>query len=400
MGCCLSSHLIIIWMPRGNPSLEKKAHAAKLALYKAIARSCAPLKAFDHSALFASDPSTFGHPNTALRKTTQDAVYYLRKSTPERAQAAIEKFIAMNKTGNNDLWGGASDFPPVAADANQISNNNKNDEEDLAQGLGILSIGGDACAKQSVSPLSVCGAHPGSSVAARSTPADAFRQAQSPVALFLASPPAPVQIIHETLTSGSGLGTLESPWVILVDTEHPERNREFDITFVESIKLDMKLRKGFHIRRSVTPLNQNEWEAWIPLNLPDGLTAALGRCVMIKGPSRDYWLREEKHYHCVVFCKATEVAHGATQMEIENDPTGARAWHHWLLVFPPGIQLDNKIFSSDKSKIQKKKIAMKETAGTRVILGMGLYWLVATKFGRDFGKAQDAPVNYDDQYNW
>ena len=87
-------------------------------------------------------------------------------------------------------------------------------------------------------------------------------------------------------------GLLENPWILEVNIQRAEANRDFDIEHVQGIDQDdIYVRNGFHIRRMVAADDHDDWTATIPTNYEPQYAK---RIIMVKGPSRDYWLRITK----------------------------------------------------------------------------------------------------------
>jgi hypothetical protein len=61
-------------------------------------------------------------------------------------------------------------------------------------------------------------------------------------------------------------GTLEYPFIHIVNMEYPERNRGFDIVLVNDIEHQGYTRDGFHIRKAVAVMDSTRREAFVPYN--------------------------------------------------------------------------------------------------------------------------------------
>ena len=206
---------------------------------------------------------------------------------------------------------------------------------------------------------------------------------------------APVPALKE-----GGSGVIKDPWIVEVNINNPKRTRKFDVVFVTGIKENGKIHNGFHIRKIIAIADVNEWEASIPLGLPGLLRGIEGRCVMVKGPSRPIWFRDQGLYHRSLFCAATADVHSATQLKIESNPTQCRGKSYWILMFPEGTLLDNNIFSGNYRAVKQNVVPMKMKAGNKDALAMGIYWLVANAGGRRVKAAKKADANLDDMYNF
>ena len=225
------------------------------------------------------------------------------------------------------------------------------------------------------------------------TPATKFRRAQSPISRINLPPGSGrgsgIQASQkgDNLKGYDGLGTIDSPWIIYVDTNHPKRNREFNITFVEGIKDRNHIHNAFHICKIIPFLDQDMWKATIPETLPSDLALFYHRSILITGASRNFWFRTNEHYHLGNFCKATATAHSATQVEIDGDVSKARESAHWLLLFPENVVLDNSVFSSG-TKLNTEYVHMKD----QVLTGTAVYFQIAVQGGRQVEKAKKTKI--------
>ena len=195
-------------------------------------------------------------------------------------------------------------------------------------------------------------------------------------------------------------GTVKNPWVIPICLDKmAERHREFDVQFVENINQDgFFTRSGFHIRRPVACPDMNDWEADIPTDDYDEMWR--GRLIRFRGPAQDFWIRDTERYHAgigresKIKCDATFNAHSATEVAIEESKEHWRASAYWIMVFPPGVQLENKIFSLDDNIVPVTKNPLKlkkdhpENLFNKEILAMTLFWRIALKGGKKIGGKQ------------
>jgi hypothetical protein len=192
-------------------------------------------------------------------------------------------------------------------------------------------------------------------------------------------------------------GLLENPWILEVNIQRAEANRDFDIEHVQNIDQDdTYVRNGFHIRRMVAAEDHDDWTATIPTNYEPQYAK---RIILVKGPSRDYWQRCTHKYHQDghVRCEATKKAHSATEIAIEEDP--GRQWTYYLLVFPPSIQLYNLIFSRDEEVVPLGRNPMKSKAADnhfkKDMRAMVLFWKIAIKGGKKVGKGSKKKTKAD-----
>jgi hypothetical protein len=169
-------------------------------------------------------------------------------------------------------------------------------------------------------------------------------------------------------------GSKTNPSVTIVDVNHPERNQEFDIDFMEQMKHGDNVRKGYHIRVNAGVMDVDLWEA--RMYQGEGYD---NRAILVEGPSRTFWMNKIKSYHQKAWCGLTKDAHIATFNNITNNDD--RQVAYWLLVFPETVTLDNVIFSGNPVNIESGSIGLKEeidglTFGTSIV-----FWKIAQRFG-------------------
>jgi hypothetical protein len=183
-------------------------------------------------------------------------------------------------------------------------------------------------------------------------------------------------------------GRLNSPWIIQVNLTNPEANRDFDVQFVPGIDTDKCFsRDGFFICRSIAAPDFKLWSA----SIPQGYNPEYAkRIILFKGPSQDFWRRTTERFHGTgkVDCTATKNAHSATEIAIEKNEERQTAFY--LMCFPPGVILENQIFSRDEEDVPTNKNPMKSTAKQNMfekdLRAMVLYWKIAVKGGVKIGK--------------
>ena len=176
-------------------------------------------------------------------------------------------------------------------------------------------------------------------------------------------------------------GTLEYPFIHIVNMEHPERNRGFDIVLVNDIEHQGYTRDGFHIRKAVAVMDSTQWGAFVPYNKFPTLAH---RALTFVGPSQDYWHRNTTLYHeDNVNCKQTQKKHSTTQKAIKNNPL--RQLEHTLMVFGEGVQFENHIFSNDAKKVavvSNEMCTSIDNGGEELELdGISLFWRIAIAGG-------------------
>ena len=170
-------------------------------------------------------------------------------------------------------------------------------------------------------------------------------------------------------------GSVLNPHVIEVNVNYPERHRDgFEVYQVNNVYHRGSDYKTFHIRKSVSLPQLTDWEAWIP----DGFDAYRGRAIMVKGPSQDHFHQDPDLYNHQN--SETKKAHMKLTIAIEEDDN--RKWTHYLLVFPPGTVLDNRVFQGDNTKkVATQYVPLQEEdeypiVDTRLI-GASVYFTIA-----------------------
>jgi hypothetical protein len=135
-----------------------------------------------------------------------------------------------------------------------------------------------------------------------------------------------------------------------VNQECRERNHGFDIVIVSEIEHGGHTGNAFHIWKTISVGNTDDWEAFF---LPGARFPTLADCaVMARGPSQDLFIKNTEKYHedkHNIDCTPTKKNHLATKQAIKDNPS--RQLEHTLLIFKKGIKLENHIFSDDADYI-------------------------------------------------
>lgn len=159
-------------------------------------------------------------------------------------------------------------------------------------------------------------------------------------------------------------GTKIYPYITLVDTKFPERNGGmfgFDISFVSDIQHNNFKRQAFKIRANTTPMDYEAYKMTIPFE--NEYAQFAGRCVLLKGPSRVFWHRENDIFENTTnqhLDDATKSAFQRDTFQINNDETRQHAYR--LFIFPIGTFLDNNIFSGASNQVSVVRIPLKLNA--------------------------------------
>lgn len=413
-----------------NPSkpTKEQLQLAKRTLYATLRETEEPIQRFDLSRLLAANPVVLGHKNTPLRKSTQKLFYYLAQKREEDARRAINKFMdgstvppksisATSRTGDSPRALLEDDEQTKKPKSTKTAASSKKSSKYFRRGSASSSsssssgssLSGSASSipsrivsRNKSTTLHLAGYHTAvqdlsravASVSINQTPtvssrpADPYTVLNSPVLLFNSPRTARQPTVRQSTMSvdsdiptDNGRGTYENPWIVPVDTEEPERTRDFEVVYVNQIRVQNHQRAAFHIRKMIEVDDRGLWEATIPFELSQENTKFRNRCVLVRGPSRPSWFRTNDQYHRAVTCQATADAHAALQLEIEADDS-RRGISYWLIVFPPSILLDNRIISGDPEKVNMATIPMKKDIGNTEIKAMAASWVVAVQGGR------------------
>lgn len=140
-------------------------------------------------------------------------------------------------------------------------------------------------------------------------------------------------------------GSKSNPYILHVDSNYPERNREFDIHHMDTIEHGDFHRSGYNIRVKTYITDVPFWSAQMQNGIPDHED----RAILVKGPSRDATHDLIDEYHRKLDCAHTKDAHSKTSIAISQAPE--RQVSYWLLLFKEGVKLDNVVFSGDNQLV-------------------------------------------------
>ena len=213
-------------------------------------------------------------------------------------------------------------------------------------------------------------------------------------------------------------GTKSHPYITFADPSYPERNFPFEITSIEGVAHNNFEYRGFHIRLCIALPDIHEYKAFIPSSKEyPKLAPLIGRVVMVKGPSRPYWMTDAELYHDRekrakgVNCQVTKTAHEMTDTAIKWDLN--RQTSFFLIVFQKGIILENYIFSDNSTNLQMSKNGMQlapehpKNPFTKVdsetkkkkfdVIGVCVWWRIGIAGGKRIGYG-DAKEDLDDLF--
>jgi hypothetical protein len=226
------------------------------------------------------------------------------------------------------------------------------------------------------------------------SPTTMYSAASSSVLTTESSVVAAVLQQIESLSSFRMDGSVDFPYIIMVDASKPEANWGFEVAYVQQVEHMNFNRDIYHIRKVTGVPQDNEWEASIPSKKYPTLA---DRDVLIRGPSQDYWHKDASVYHQMEFCERTKKVHESLQTALDTNKD--RLYSHWLLVFPQGTHLENHVFSGDAVHVKKESLDLcdsfsyvDENNKTKDVelFGMDVYWRIAVK-GGEMIRSPNAP---------
>jgi hypothetical protein len=202
-------------------------------------------------------------------------------------------------------------------------------------------------------------------------------------------------IMHAILELYNQNGTIDLPYINIVDTEHPERNGEFQVNRILEIVHANWKRNGWHMMRAVTLLDVDKFEAFLPdCERFPGWLLLKGRLIMIKHPSTSNWMLDVDKMNGVkgLDCSVTYRKHEETRTAINADIN--RSESYTLMVFPQGTKLDNKIFGDNKTDVETNKTIIKvekdqfDNMYKKTINSAVLHWRFAEEGGTRIRKGK------------
>jgi hypothetical protein len=195
-------------------------------------------------------------------------------------------------------------------------------------------------------------------------------------------------------------GSKHNPFLSTIDLLYPERSRDFNPQLIEDLERNGYSWRACHIRKTVPTPDHKLWSAVIP----DASTISaeyLGRVILIKGPSRDFYESNHDIYHHKMKCEQTKKAHKSTDAQMKDNKDDERDSTYFLVIFPAGTVLDNShLGNSGTTTVPKysnaitfeKKHALNKY--NRDIYGTAVYWEIAFKYGgKPLGEGSDDDVN-------
>ena len=179
-------------------------------------------------------------------------------------------------------------------------------------------------------------------------------------------------------------GSEDYPYLHMVNTRRPEANKLFCICYIPQMEWRNYKRNVYFIRLPASPCEDtSQYEAFIPV---DKYQHFKGRCVMIRIPSQSWFHQKAALYHQnQSFCVPTFNAHESLETAIANEPS--RKFVYWLLVFPPGTQLENHILSDDGVHVKKGVEDLDDTVKEEgeeddtPVYATDIYWRIALAGG-------------------
>jgi hypothetical protein len=211
-------------------------------------------------------------------------------------------------------------------------------------------------------------------------------------------PPQPSNAVTSLASALSGMslgsndavdfpGSKYNPFLSPVDLVYPERSRDFNPQVIEDLERNNYSWKACHIRKTVPTPDHKKWSA----SIPDDSTIApeyIGRVVLVKGPSRDFYESNHDIYHHKMKCSQTKKAHKSTDAQMKENKDEERNHKYYLIIFPEGTVLDNShLGMSGNSTVPKYSNAItferKHPLNkfNRDLYGSAVYWEIAFKYG-------------------
>ena len=155
-------------------------------------------------------------------------------------------------------------------------------------------------------------------------------------------------------------GTLKDPFVIYANLNFPERNREFEIFKVDGVKSNDHKWNSIYIHKAISP-GSTDYQQWAARILDDTeFPQYPGPKILIKGNSRDFWVRNLGRYHDNPNgpnCVATKLKHREAYFAIIEDPE--RQCTYWIIVLPQHIELDNSVLAGDDKEVPTEMLPIR-----------------------------------------
>jgi hypothetical protein len=342
-----------------------------------IKRSCRPRNEINLASICNKHPNIYGDPASDERRAVQRKFDLLKRKTIQQYAHFLDKLELPHGAATlRELRRAAFnsvDSPPSTSTATGATTTNDNDSNETNNKTNDKT-NDDTTGQLATIVANLSIVEPPAAATPVKTPTPPFVGGFLSPNRFLTpnnmlSPPPSVTASSEI--SDNSPGSRNSPHIIDVDTAHPERNREFFVQYVDNLEHNSHIRSVFHIRCTTAVQDCDLWEATIH--------GTESRKILVKGPSRDWWLTKAELYNTQFTCDATKNAHLATGLAIARHET--RQWTYWLLVFPESVVLDNVLFSGDPTEIEVHVVGLSTTEESIPLQSCMVYWQVSMKFG-------------------
>jgi hypothetical protein len=196
------------------------------------------------------------------------------------------------------------------------------------------------------------------------------------------------------------LGSHSNPFICFLDLTHTEPPRDFYAVYVTNMERLSAVCHGVSVSKLICSPDEDKWSAEIPLQAEFPIYHE--RCILVKGPSLDFFQRHPDIYHAKFNpkCSATLNAHeeGAEKKK-EIDV-------HYLLVFAEAIKLDNTHFAGHVTNIIPTLYNRTKFEHNHALNEFGkdfyvchVYWEVALKHGGHKKVVTKAKVDKKQLYN-
>lgn len=208
----------------------------------------------------------------------------------------------------------------------------------------------------------------------------------------------------ESMSSGVAppavLGSRSNPFICPLDLTHTDPPRDFYPVYVNNMERLNAVRHGVSVSKLICSPDEDLWSAEIPLQAE--FPSYYERCILVKGPSLDFFQRHADIYHAKFNpkCSATLNAHEEGAEKTKEKEV------YYLLVFAEGIKLDNTHFAGHVTNIVPTLYNRTKFEHGHPLNEFGkdfyvchVYWEVALKHGGHKKAVTKAKVDKKQLYN-
>jgi hypothetical protein len=186
-------------------------------------------------------------------------------------------------------------------------------------------------------------------------------------------------------------GTEQHPFIVFINLDFPERNREFVVNTVEVVKEeDGFAYQAYMIRTACSHHELEEFSAQVPEEHTFPLWK--NRCVLVSGPSLPFWMTDPELFcdNMGFNCSNTKQCLTVYNQSLVDDTD--RHYKFWMLVFPPHVHLNNKILASHYAALDQNsaKMDMVKASGIAKSKGNEIYVVGSTEITSSNAKEEPA----------